>query len=82
LVLVIIGLIVGFWAASSDDVRLIVTTLGLMVFAGSFAPAPYGGKYFSAILESGAHMAMGAALMAILRNLYDRFRPAPKTVAS
>jgi hypothetical protein len=82
LILVIAGLIVGFWVASSDHVRLIVTALALVIFAGNFTPAPYVGKYIVAILAAGGHMAMGAALMAILRNLYDRFRPMPKTAAS
>lgn len=82
LILVIAGVIVGFWVASSDHVRLIVTALALLVFAGNFTPGPYLGKYVMAILASGGHMAMGAALMAILRNLYDRYRPAPKTTAS
>ena len=82
LILVIAGLIVGFWVDSADHVRLIVTALALMVFAGNFAPAPYVGTYISAILASGGHMAMGAALMAILRNLYDRFQPTPKSAAS
>ncbi len=82
LILVIAGLIVGFWVPSADHVRLILTAFALVIFAGNFAPAPYIGKYVGAILNSGGNMAMGAALMAILRNLYDRFRPAPKTAAS
>ena len=82
LILVIAGLIVGFWVPSADHVRLILTAFALVIFAGNFAPAPYVGKYVGAILNSGGNMAMGAALMAILRNLYDRFRPAPKTAAS
>jgi hypothetical protein len=82
LILVIAGLIVGFWVASADHVRLIVTAFALVVFAGTFVPAPYVGKYIGAILNSGGNLAMGAALMAILRNLYEWFRPAPKTAAS
>ena len=82
LILVIAGLIVGFWVASADHVRLILTAFALMVFAGYFVSAPYVGKYIAAILMSGGYMAMGAALMAILRNLYERFRPASKTAAS
>ena len=82
LILVLAGLIVGFWVASADHVRLILTTFALGTFAGFFAPAPYVGKYIAAIMASGANMAMGAAIMAILRNLYERFRPVPKTAAS
>jgi hypothetical protein len=79
LILVIAGLIVGFWVASADHVRLILTALALAAFAVYFAPAPYVGKYIAAILNSGGNMAMGAALMAILLNLYERYRPAQKT---
>ena len=82
LILVIAGLIVGFWVASADHVRLILTAIALGTFTGSFAPAPYVGKYIAAILTSGYNMAMAAALMAILRNLYEGFRPASKTAAS
>ena len=82
LILVALGLIVGFWVASSDHVRLIVTTFALLIFAGYFTPAPYVGKYIATILASGGYLAMGASLMVILRNLFDRFGPAPKTAAS
>ena len=81
LVLVIAGLIVGYSVPKSDHVRLILTAVALGIFASAFAPAPYVGKYLMAILLSGGHMAMGAALMAILRDLYDWFRPAPSTTA-
>jgi hypothetical protein len=82
LILVIAGLIVGFWVASADHVRLILTAFALTVFAGNFHDAPYVGSYIAAILTSGGQMAMGAALMAILLNLYERFRPASKIAAS
>ena len=81
-ILVIAGLIVSFWVARDDHVRLIVTAFALLFFAPHFATAPYVGKYIGAILMSGGYMAMGAALMAILRNLYERFWPAAKTAAS
>ncbi len=82
MILVIAGLIVGFWIASADHVRVILTALALFLFAPNLATAPYIGKYAAAILMSGGYMAMGAALMAILRNLYERFAPASKTTAS
>ena len=84
LILVILGLIVGYWVDSADHVRLIVTAVALGVFAGNFVPAPYVGTYITIILSNGGHLAMGAALMAILLNLYERLRPAPapKTAAS
>ena len=82
LILVIAGLIVGFWVASADHVRLILTALALGFFATSFAPKAFGGIYIAAILTSGSQMAMGASLTAILRNLYERFWPLWKTAAS
>jgi hypothetical protein len=83
LILVIAGLIVGFWVASADHVRLILTAVALPLFAGNFAhAAAYAGKFIVTILTSGGNMATGAALMAILLNLYERFRPASKAAAS
>jgi len=82
MILVIAGLIVGFWIARDDHVRLILTALALFAFATNFAVAPYVGRYLAAILTSGGYMAMGAAVIAILRNLYERFWPAAKTAAS
>jgi predicted membrane protein len=78
-ILVIAGLIVGFRVASADHVRLIVTALALFLFAPTLGTAPYVGKYLAVILVSGGYMAMGAAIMAILQNLYERFRPVSKT---
>jgi hypothetical protein len=81
-ILVIAGLIVGFGVASADHVRLILTAFALGLFAPNFATEPYVGKYIATILMSGGYFAMGAALMAILRNLYEHFRPTSKTAAS
>jgi len=82
MILVVAGLIVGFRIASADHVRLILTALALFLFAPNFGTAPYVGKYLEQILMSGGYMAMGAATMAIIRNLYERFWPASKTAAS
>lgn len=82
LIVVILGLIVGFWVDKADHVRLIVTAGALLLFATNFMPAPYVGKFIATILTSGGNMAMGASLTAIARNLYDRFWPASKAAAS
>ena len=81
-ILVIAGLIVGFSVPRADHVRLILTALALFLFAPNFGTAPYVGKYLAPILMSGGYMAMGASVMAILRNLYDRFAPGQKTAAT
>ena len=81
-ILVIAGLIVGFWVASTDHVRLIVTALALFLFAPNLGTAPVVGKYLMVIFMSGGYMAMGASVMAIGRNLYERFSPAPTSAAS
>jgi len=75
IILVLAGLIVGFWVASEDHVRLIVTAFALFLFAPNLGTAPYVGKFLSAMLMSGGYLAMGAALMAIFRNLCERFWP-------
>lgn len=82
LIMVIAGLIVGFWVASADHVRVILTAMALLLFAGNFVHESYVGIYIATILTSGGNMAMGAALTAILRNLYERFGPASKTAVS
>jgi hypothetical protein len=82
MILVIAGLIVGYWIATADHVRLILTALALFLFAPNFATAPFVGKYITAILMSGGYMAMGASLTAIVRNVYERFWPTSKTAAS
>jgi hypothetical protein len=81
-ILVIAGLIVGFRVAAADHVRLILTAFALLLFAGPFVHVPYAGKYIVAILTSGSYMAIGAALMVIVRNLYEHFLPASKAAAS
>ena len=81
-ILVIAGLIVGFWIASADHVRLILTALALFLFAPNFGTAPFVGKYLQVVMTSGGYMAMGASLTAIVLNLYERFRPAAKTATS
>jgi len=81
-ILVVAGLIVGFSIAKADHVRLILTALALFLFAPNFGTAPVVGKYLAPILMSGGYMAMGASLMAILRNLYERFSPGAKPAAS
>lgn len=82
MILVIAGLIVGYWIASADHVRLILTALALFLFAPNFGTAPFVGKYLTAIFMSGGYMAMGASVTAIVRNVYERFWPASKTAAS
>ena len=82
MILVIAGLIVGFWIPSDDQVRLIVTAFALFLFAPNIGTAPYVGKYLASILMAGGYMAMGAALMAIMRHLVERFMPASKAAAS
>lgn len=81
-ILVIAGLIVGFWVASADHVRLILTAIALPLFAGTFLHVPYAGKHIVTILTSGSYLVMGAALMVILRNLYEHFWPASKAAAT
>jgi hypothetical protein len=81
-ILLIAGLIVGVWVAPADHVRLIVTAIALLFFAAPFFHIPYAGKYMATILTSGSYLAVGAALMVILRNLYEHFLAPSKPAAS
>jgi hypothetical protein len=75
LILLVIGLIVGFSIVREDHVRVIVTALALTAFAHNFDAVPQLGMYLSAIVANGALLTAGAALMIMMRNIYARFMP-------
>jgi hypothetical protein len=75
LILLVIGLIVGFSIVREDHVRVIVTALALTAFAHNFDAIPQLGMYLSAIVANGALLTAGAALMIMMRNIYARFMP-------
>jgi hypothetical protein len=78
LILLVLGLIVGFSIVREDHVRVIVTAMALTAFAHNFDAVPQLGMYLSAIVANGAMLTAAAALMIMLRNIYARFMPMGK----
>jgi hypothetical protein len=74
-VLVILGLIGGFAIDGPDHVRVIVSALALMALGGTLNAIPSVGGYLAAIVTNLGVLAAGTAIMIILRNIYNRFKP-------
>jgi hypothetical protein len=68
----IAGIIVGIRIATEDSVRVIVTAVALPVLAACFNGLPSIGPYITSILGNIGHVVGGAALLVILRNIYNR----------
>lgn len=75
LILLLVGLVVGWSIAREDHVRVIVSALALTSFAQLFAGVPAIGSYLAAILANAGLVIAGASVMIILRNSYVRFAP-------
>lgn len=78
LILLIAGLIVGFYIVREDHVRVILTALALTAFAHDFDALPQLGIYLSMIVANVALVTAGAALMIMMRNICLRFMPMGK----
>ena len=74
-VLVILGLIGGFMIDGPDHVRVIVSALALTALAGALNNIPSVGSYLTAIVSNLGVVASGTAIMIIMRNIYNRFKP-------
>jgi len=68
----IAGIVVGISIAADQHVRVIVSAVGLAAVAASFNDVPSVGGYITSILGNIAHVIGGAALLIILRNVYNR----------
>src|SRR5262245_50440169 len=73
--LVILGLIAGLTIVGEQHVRVIVSALALTALAGTLTAIPTIGSYLTAIVGSLGVLAAGAAIMIVLRNMYERFKP-------
>ncbi len=73
--LAIAGLVVGISVAGEHHVRVIVSALALHVLANAFNGIPGAGPSITAILGNFGVLAAGAALLIIVRNMYERFKP-------
>jgi hypothetical protein len=75
LILLVIGLIIGFSIAGEHHVRVIVSAIALSMFASAFSAVPAVGTYLQTIVSNIGALAAGAALSIILVNIYNRFKP-------
>jgi hypothetical protein len=75
LILLVLGLIIGYSIAAEHHVRVIVSALALYAFSGAFLAVPTIGTYLQAIVANIGQLAAGAALTIILVNVYNRFKP-------
>ncbi|HUK01519.1 MAG TPA: hypothetical protein VLW26_04495 [Steroidobacteraceae bacterium] len=66
------GVIVGISIVADQHVRVIVSAIALPVVAASFNEVPQVGPWITAIIAGLGHLAGGAALFIILRNIYNR----------
>ena len=73
LILLLLGLVVGFGVTAEHNVRVIVSAIALSMFAGAFLAVPAVGTYLRDIVAAAGQLAAGAALYVILNNIYHRF---------
>ena len=74
-IIAIAGLVVGISVAGEHHVRVIVSALALHLVAGVFNGLPGVGPWITTILGNFGTLAAGAALLIILRNMYERMKP-------
>jgi hypothetical protein len=72
----IAGLIVAFGIAAEDSVRVIVSAIAMPIVASLFNGLPSIGTYLTAILTNIGYVIGGAALLIILRNVFNRLTKA------
>lgn len=70
--LAIAGIIVALGIAVEDSVRVIVSAIALPMVADLFNGLPTIGNYVTSILTNIGYLVGGAALLIILRNIYNR----------
>lgn len=70
----IAGIVVGISIIADHHVRVIVSAVALPAVAASFSGLPSIGDYVTAILANIGHVIGGAALLIILRNVFNRLR--------
>ncbi len=73
--MVIAGAVVGLSIAGEHHVRVIVSALALHMIADAFNGLPGVGAAVTHILSNFGTLAAGAALLIIVRNMWERFKP-------
>jgi hypothetical protein len=68
----IAGIIVALNIGAEDNVRVIVSAIAMPVVAGLFGGLPAVGTQVTSILVNIGYVIGGAALLIILRNVYNR----------
>ena len=71
----IAGVVIGVSVAGEHHVRVIVSALALHLVANAFNGIPTAGPVITAILGNFGILAAGAALLIIVRNMYERLKP-------
>lgn len=74
-ILVILGIVGGFFVVADHHVRVMVSALVLAGLAGSLGEIPAVGSYLASIFGSLGVFAAGASIMIISRNIYARYKP-------
>jgi len=74
-ILAVAGVVIGLNVAPEHHVRVIVSALALHAIAGAFNGIPGAGPSITAILGNFGLAAAGAALLIIVRNMYERVKP-------
>jgi hypothetical protein len=74
-VIAIAGVVVGISVAAEHHVRVIVSALALHTVSGAFNGIPGAGAAITSILVNFGTLAAGAALLIIVRNMYERLKP-------
>ena len=74
-ILVILGIVGGFFVIADHHVRVMVSALVLAGFAGTLNAIPAVGGYLAEIFGGFGIFAVGASIMIISRNTYARFKP-------
>jgi hypothetical protein len=72
--LAVAGIIVALSIGAEDNVRVIVSAIAMPVIAGLFNGLPTAGSYVTAILTNIGYILGGAALLIILRNIFNRLK--------
>lgn len=74
-ILVVLGIVGGFFVIADHHVRVMVSALVLGALAGSLNHIPAVGGYLAGIFGSLGIFAAGASIMIISRNVYARYKP-------
>lgn len=74
-ILVVLGLVVGFFIDAPDHVRVIVSAVALAALSATLTSIPAVGDMLANIVSNIGVATAGAAIMIILRNVYARFKP-------